>query len=87
MKRFEQQVSSLQAEIERVQSSREASETARMDALANVDRQTAELMALTAALEESGAKVTKIEQSNIEMKQIINRGIFQLIFDRLRGRI
>ena len=86
LKRFEQQVSSLQAQIEREQSSREASETARMEALANVDRQTAELMTLTAALEESGAKVTKIEQSNKEMKQFLDQGIFQLIVNRLRGR-
>jgi DNA-binding helix-hairpin-helix protein with protein kinase domain len=86
LQRFEQQVSVLQAEIERVQSSREASETARMEALANVDRQTVELMTLTAALEESGAKVTKIEQSNKEMKQVLDQGIFQLIVNRLRGR-
>ena len=87
LKRLEQHVAGLQGEIERVQSSRDASEKARIEALANVDRQTAELMALTTALQESGAKVTKIEQSNKEMKQVINRGIFQLIFDRLRGRI
>ncbi|MEQ1908817.1 MAG: methyltransferase domain-containing protein, partial [Vicinamibacterales bacterium] len=87
LKTLEQHVSGLQAEIERVQSSRDASERARMEALANVDRQTAELMALTTALQESGEKMTKIEQSNKEMKQVISRGIFRLIFDRLRGRI
>lgn len=86
LKSLEQQVSGLQMQVERIQSSRDASEAARMEALANVDRQTAELMALTSALEESGAKMARIEQSNKEMKALIDRGIFQLIINRLRGR-
>ena len=86
LKSLEQQVAGLQAAIERIQSSRDASESARMEALAYVDRQTAELLTLTTALEQSGAKISEIEQSNKEMKQVINQGIFQLIFNRLRGR-
>ena len=85
LKSLEQHVAGLQAEIERIQSSRDASETARMDALASVDRQTAELVSLTSALEQSGARMSEIEQSNKEMKQIIDQGIFQLIVNKLRG--